>query len=76
MTYNDIVRIAMEAGIGFSRDFGPTVSNATPDTLKRFAALVAANEREECAKVCENEGGRVDASWVSCADAIRARSNP
>ena len=30
-------------------------------------------EREACAKVCEAEGKRVDASWVSCAAAIRAR---
>ena len=30
-------------------------------------------EREACAKVCEAEGERVDASWVSCAFAIRAR---
>lgn len=27
---------------------------ATPDVLERFAALVAAHERERCAKVCEN----------------------
>ena len=31
------------------------------------------DEREMCAKVCEAEGERVDASWVSCAAAIRAR---
>jgi hypothetical protein len=30
-------------------------------------------EREECAKVCESEGVRVDAGWASCAAAIRAR---
>ena len=32
-------------------------------------------EREACAKVCESEGARTDASWVGCAAAIRARSN-
>ena len=31
-------------------------------------------EREACAKVCEAEGQRIDASWVSCAAAIRARN--
>jgi hypothetical protein len=31
------------------------------------------DEREACAKVCEAEGERVDASWVSCAFAIRKR---
>jgi hypothetical protein len=33
-------------------------------------------EREACAKVCEAEGERVDASWVSCAFAIRERGAP
>ena len=42
--------------------------------LERFAALVAAHEREECAKVCEAEGQRIDASWSSCAAAIRSRT--
>ena len=31
------------------------------------------DEREMCAKVCEAEGERIDASWLSCAAAIRAR---
>jgi hypothetical protein len=34
------------------------------------------DEREACAKVCEAEGERVDASWVSCAFAIRERGAP
>ena len=42
----------------------------------KFANLVAAAEREACAKVCEAEGERVDASWVSCAFAIRERGAP
>jgi protein-disulfide isomerase-like protein with CxxC motif len=42
---------------------------------ERIAKAVAA-EREECAKVCEAEGKRVDASWVSCASAIRERGAP
>ena len=36
------------------------------------AAVLA--EREACAKLCESEGHRIDASWESCATAIRARS--
>jgi hypothetical protein len=35
------------------------------------AAVLA--EREACAKLCESEGHRIDASWESCAAAIRAR---
>ena len=34
------------------------------------------DEREMCAKVCEAEGERVDASWASCAFAIRERGAP
>tara|TARA_R110000868_G_scaffold132888_2_gene344154 strand:+ start:668 stop:856 length:189 start_codon:yes stop_codon:yes gene_type:complete len=43
------------------------------------AAMVAAvenailMEREACARLCESEGQRIDASWESCATAIRAR---
>jgi hypothetical protein len=46
------------------------------DHLERFANLIAAAEREACAKVCEAEGERIDASWVSCAFAIRERGAP
>ena len=31
-------------------------------------------EREACAKLCESEGHRIDASWKSCAAAIRGRT--
>ena len=44
------------------------------DPLRRFADLVRQDEREACAKLCESEGHRIDASWESCATAIRARS--
>jgi len=67
MTREDIIRIAIEAG---ARDC------ANPDKwdiweirdtdLERFAALVAAHEREECAKLADSLG------WVSVDD-IRAR---
>lgn len=45
----------------------------TLEDLGRFARLVAAKEREACAKVCESEGLRIDASYLTCAEAIRAR---
>ena len=32
-------------------------------------------EREACARLCESEGHRIDASWESCATAIRAKGN-
>jgi len=52
MTRDDIIRMAREAGFveaSFCR------WSAYTDDLERFAALVAAAEREACAKVCEGE---------------------
>jgi hypothetical protein len=48
-----------------------------PEQLKAFEALVRADEREACAKVCEsqNEAGPDNENWWECADAIRARGN-
>lgn len=69
MTREDIIRMAHEAGDLFVTQFG--VASATPEWLERFAALVAADEREACAKVCEEPGWNA-ANW--CAKAIRART--
>jgi len=44
MKRDDIIRMAREAGIG------PVYGN---DSIERFAALVAAHEREAAAKECE-----------------------
>jgi hypothetical protein len=64
MNIDEITRIAREAGfVGF---------DGKNKTLAKFAELVAAREREECAKVCEEPGWNA-ANW--CAKAIRARSN-
>ena len=47
--------------------------------LERFAALVAAAEREACAKVCEDMSGPIEifnpkyVHYIDCAAAIRAR---
>jgi hypothetical protein len=75
MTGDDIIRMAREAGgddWGLFRDFMPE--------LERFANLVAAAEREECAKVCENlvieHPGRADLTAQQCAFAIRERGAP
>jgi hypothetical protein len=67
MTRKDITRIAGEAGfVGFDGDNG---------SLRRFAALVAAAEREACAKECEHTALRMGSEWMAhhCAAAIRAR---
>ncbi len=72
MTRDDIIRMAREAGmertIAVHKDGTRTVELPHPDLLASFAALVAAAEREACAKVC-------DKLWsaAECAEAIRAR---
>ena len=52
MTRDDIIRMARESGIelyGLGRDRENFLC-----ILERFAALVRADEREACAKVCES----------------------
>jgi len=70
MTKDDITRMAREAGfVGFDGDNG---------SLRRFAALVAAAEREACAKICEarymGDNNREDMEARRCAAAIRSRN--
>ncbi len=64
MTREDIIRMAREAGI---RD---CTCNGEFGCLQRFATLVAAAEREACAKVCEDS---VEYAADTLAQAIRAR---
>lgn len=49
MTKEEIIRLAREAG--FEID---CCSLEWHDRIERFAALVAAHEREECAKIADN----------------------
>ena len=69
MTQDEITRMAREAGFGIGLD-DPIIYAAH----ERFAALVAAHEREECAKLCEEL--YEEDEWVSIGEAfaaIRAR---
>ena len=45
----------------------------TQEHWTEYERSIAAAEREACAKVCESEGSRIDASYSTCAAAIRAR---
>ena len=73
MTQDEIIRMAREAG------FEGLIEKAWGiEQLERFAALVAAHEREACAKVCEEASidnyGHCDGTIPSaCAEYIRAR---
>ena len=78
MNRDDIIRMAGEAGLedgwsGWCQECG-----CDSEKLTRFAALVAAAEREACAKVCyELPWKDMDhiPSNLAFAAAIRARSN-
>ena len=65
MTQDEIICMAEEAG----KHLWPLETKF----LLRFAALVAAAEREACAKVCEEVGVWPSLEPKHCADAIRAR---
>ena len=77
MDREEIIRMAREAGLAYGSDEKPL------NSVTRFAALVAAAEREACASVCcdmidaEYKTGKVDhneMAWTqACAEAIRAR---
>jgi hypothetical protein len=54
MTKDDILRMAREAGGSFEELPLCDAWLFYEEYLERFAALVAAAEREACAKVCEN----------------------
>jgi hypothetical protein len=67
MTKDDIIKLAREA------DLQPYYDSQAI-AIERFANLVAAAEREACAKVCDE----LQQQWRpagECADAIRARGN-
>ena len=71
MNRDDIIKLAREAKVApMLYDGKWAITN-----LDRFAALVAAAEREACAKVCDALHYEVDAYGAQCAAAIRARGN-
>ena len=77
MTDDDIMKLALESG--------PLTQGPFDAWCKRFAALVAAAERESCAEVCKKhadvyekieQNPTAKSAWAACIDnrdAIRAR---
>lgn len=66
----DIIRMARHVDFRYDPDADDFKA------LVRFAALVAAAEREACAKVCELIAiNAADTRAANCAAAIRARGN-
>jgi len=87
MTRDEIIRMAREAKLWPSDDWYKEYGIPTPNEqwlpeLERFATLVAAAEREACAKVCDSSihdtyiggyTGAIHSARRECAAAIRAR---
>ncbi len=73
MDREQIIRMAREAGLAYGSDEKPLGS------VTRFAALVAAHEREACAELCEEHIGEDLYDMFGkhlakqCAEAIRER---
>ena len=65
MNEDDIMKLAL--------DSGPLTQGPFDAWCKRFAALVAAAEREACAAICEEEEELRDHTPFDCALRIRAR---
>jgi len=75
MTQDEIIRMAREAGIEFDlidEDEGQ-IWYITSEGLERFAALVAAAERDECACLCDALERTKVYGAKECAEGIRAR---
>ena len=68
----NIIEMAREAGIEFEEFPHYSISEISKEQLNNFAALVAAHEREACAKVCDDLH-----HWAAscCAKDIRARGD-
>lgn len=82
MNRDDVIRMAREADQGHAgmecEQFGGGIVSVS--TLERFAALVAAAEREECARVVDAKEKSIylwtnTTYLIECAYAIRARGN-
>ncbi len=81
MNRDDIIRMAREAGCRKIQDYYTNgIEHSFDDaSLKRFATLVAAAEREECAKLVDEEmadyryGTPPNIALNNAAAAIRAR---
>lgn len=72
LSQDDITRMAREAsGVEFPAPMDGVKIGMGIEHLERFAALVAAAEREACAKVCESAGPGAGPTY--CAFAIRVR---
>ena len=73
MTQDEIIEMAQECGLIGMR---PHLDGIYSEALVAFAKLVAAKEREACAKVCEKTITSQRSAWGAnfCIAAINLRS--
>lgn len=72
MTKDDIIRMAQDVGAARLHSTGNIIFGV--NALEHFVLLVAAAEREACAKVCEKIAEESSSGWAGqCAEEIRAR---
>ena len=68
MTRDELFKLASQSGMLLNRRFVEGNEKFTGDCLERFAAFVAAAEREACAKLCEQKspvkGGEIFAARI------------
>ncbi len=78
MTHEEIIAMAKEASSMERLPWNGEWIFRSKKELMAFAALVAAKEREACAKVCDAKAHEVrlwcnESNVIACAAAIRAR---
>ena len=78
MTQDEIIEMARQAS--FTKPFHEFFPQLDVYVLEAFAKLVAAKEREVCAKVCEDSADDLfEGDWhsacINCANHIRARGD-
>ncbi len=77
MPRDELTQLAREVGAEISAYINYHYDEAVvvfyKDQLERFAALIAAAEREACAKVCDERERANLYGFKECAAAIRAR---
>ena len=72
--------LAEQAGLYYKHYSGKNYDLAIERFIERFAELVRQDEREACAKLCDNEANQSSSDHEAggmywCAEAIRAMGN-
>lgn len=75
MTRDEIIRMALDCGATQNPAYDYDEVKMSPEALERFANMVAAAEREACAKVCDYYATAIDLrgnEYIRSGDCKRA----